>query len=89
MNKPFINVTRVNLKGVETELRRIADALEAYLAVAHNYHMRAPQPIAGGDEEATVAYADDATSARQEIMDDLVRAGIIARPDSEAKEETE
>jgi hypothetical protein len=87
MKQPFINVTRVNLKDLTIECRRIADALEAYLSVAHNYHMRAPLPSDPTAEDASVAYADDETSAKLEIIDDLVRTGLYRKPKFTPEEE--
>lgn len=89
MNKPLLSITRVNLKGVEAELRRIADALEAYLSVVHNYNLRPPQPIAsnGNVEDASVEYSDDQKSAILEVIDDMAAVGIISKPKSTPEEE--
>lgn len=91
VNKPLISITRINLKGVESELRRIADAMEAYLSHVHGYNMRAPKPLPSDPaaDEASVGYSDDATSAKLEIIDDLVAHGIIAKPNAGAEEEDE
>lgn len=54
--KSLLTVTR--LKGVETQLTRIADCLEAYLSHVHHYNMTAPSPLAEPGDES-IEYSDD------------------------------
>lgn len=60
MSRPFINVTRVDLRGVERELARIATALELAMGI----HASGPEPEADPANPA-VAYSTE---------EDLIRA---------------
>lgn len=57
-----------DLRGVRKELRRIADALDRAVPI--------PSPDQAGPTEGNdVSYASDESSARQELIDNALRAG--------------
>lgn len=65
---PLINVTRVDMKGATAALNRIADALEIYLQIAHNYHMRKPAFVPDeGDNKSSLDYYTDLEAVKQEV----------------------
>ena len=72
--RPFIQITR--LKGVERELKRIADGIEVYLRIAHNYNLTAPQPFDVGKEPESLEYSDDEKTTLLEVRDLLTRNRI-------------
>ncbi len=53
-------LTIVRLKPVETQLKRIADGIEAHLRLAYNYNLSAPKPMEdSGREPESLEYSDD------------------------------
>lgn len=87
MSWSLFRVTAVDVKPVVRELRRIADGIEAYMAVAHNYHLTPPKPLPSDEKEPpSVAYASDESSALNEFREEFERmAG--RRVDGEEEEE--
>ena len=71
----------VGTKDITRELKRIADALEAWLRIVHNYNLTVP-PVPPDDtsEPASVSYASDEKTALEEIRAELDR---IHAPDAE------
>lgn len=67
---PFINVTRADMKPVARELARIADALEMYLVLEHNYHTRVPAAVPDtGEEKSSIDYYSDFNALKNEVED--------------------
>lgn len=61
MNKPFLNITRVDLKGVERALNRIAFALEVAVGLPH------PSDNPVESTEPAVAFSSEDDLIRQEF----------------------
>lgn len=59
----------MSLKGVETQLKRIADALEVIVRQEYGWNMTAPVPIKSGDgkQEDEVDYANDEATFKREL----------------------
>jgi len=72
--KPLLQITR--LKGVERELKRIADGIEVYLRIAHNYNLTAPKPLDAGKEPESLEYSDDEKTTLLEVRDLLTKNRI-------------
>jgi len=58
------------LKGCETQLKRIADGLEAFLAHAYDIHMAPHKPDTSG-EEPTATYTDELADWEREYMEKM------------------
>ena len=69
-------LTIVRLRGVERELKRIADGIEVYLRIAHNYNLTAPKPLDTGKEPESLEYSDDEKTTLLEVRDLLTRNRI-------------
>lgn len=54
------------LRGIEAQLKRIADALELYLTHEHNLYLHAPKIDTGGDEPEAL-YTDEEADIVREI----------------------
>lgn len=69
----LFTVNSVSTKGVETQLKRIADALEAYLRLAHGWNMTAPTPIkgGGGNVEDEVSYSSDKDTFKNDLEESI------------------
>ena len=81
--KPLLNVNSVSTKGVETQLKRIADSLEAIVRLQYGYNMTAPKPLLNsGNTEDEVSYSTDSATFKQEL-ESALRGG----PPDESKEE--
>jgi len=72
--QPLINITR--LKGVETQLKRLADIGEMWLRLAYNYNMTAPKVVDPGKEPESLEYSDDEKTTLLEVRDLLTRNRI-------------
>jgi len=68
--RAFIEITRVKTKEVETQLTRIANALEQLLIEAYNFHTDTPTTDTSGPEPQ-VYYTDHDEQDIQEIVDDM------------------
>jgi len=65
-----IDITRVKTKAVETQLTRIANALEQLLVEAYGYNTDAPTTDASGPEPQ-VMYTDQDEHDIQDILDEV------------------
>lgn len=89
MSWSLFKVTAVDVKPVVAELRRVADAMEAYMRIEHNYHLTPPKPL-GPDtgEDATVAYANDESTALRELREEYERSEGKHVEDDEEEDNT-
>jgi len=70
--RAFINIdiTRVKTKVVETQLTRIANALEQLLVEAYSYYTDAPTTDTSGPEPQVI-YTDHDEQDIQDILDEV------------------
>ena len=67
---PLVRVTRVNVKGIEKELRRLNDLLTLYLANVCGLTIPGEAPAS---DESQVLYSDDESTYRRELEDVVAR----------------
>lgn len=77
---------RVDNSGVERELKRIADAFEAFLQQSFGY-VTHPTPLTVDDKGDEVAYTDDVKTLAQDLRD-LQRTFAETEDEQEAREGT-
>lgn len=70
--RALIEYTRVDLKGVEHQLVRLADGLEMLLRLQFGYSLTPPRVDTSG-EEPEAAYSTDEDAAERELKDSLRR----------------
>lgn len=83
ISKSLLNVNSVSTKGIETQLKRIADSLETIVRLQWGWNMTAPKPLpnASGTEDE-VSYSTDHETFKQEL-----EAALRGGPPDESKEE--
>ena len=74
--RSLINITRVDLRETNRELKRLADIGEMWLRLQYNYHMTAPKVTDSGKEPESIEYSDDEKTTLLEVKDLLTRNRI-------------
>jgi hypothetical protein len=78
-----VNLNLVRLRGVERQLRRIADLLEIVVEESYGRRLSPPAPVTGPEPE--VLYTDEEADAVRE-MEELMSKGRVKREGGEEEE---